>query len=235
MSRTLLQKAGRGLRGRSRFPGFLLPQRHRRAIGTSPSVALAEKVVPLSPCALDANATDEITVYVKGFLAPNDSPSAFDDWREQHLRLVRKLGWGKSACGIIWNNGSLRDVTPFGSLASVPTIVPFPVTAAVQLLSRSRALSPAAFVASSVAETVGLSLIRLAYAFSRAEANAEADAAELARVVDALRGGANNLKEEGGDEPLCSSRRRRVRVVAHSLGCRHALEAAVGDVCDSLD
>ncbi|KAG2225788.1 hypothetical protein INT45_011456 [Circinella minor] len=149
----------------------------------------------------------EVTVYVKGFLAQGDSPERFEDWLHSHRLLVlsSKHKWGASALGYSWPSGSpLSQIpVPFATLGSAAYFV----SRNWQRLSHLRLPTPASIVG-AVAVDVGLHAARLAYQFSTATRESHERAEMLAwRLLDLRR------------------KHDTLRVVGHSLGCRHIVEA----------
>ncbi|ORZ40057.1 hypothetical protein BCR44DRAFT_1426177 [Catenaria anguillulae PL171] len=144
----------------------------------------------------------EATVYVKGFLQSGEDPRNFDSWLQSHhlLALSPKHSWDGLSFGYSWNSGALLH----------PITLPVPLTTlgtvATRLLTLSR-LTPAGVLGSLALDTT-LNLGKLAWQFRQASSAAELGAPQLAETLRELR------KE-------CD----HVRVVAHSLGCRHVTHA----------
>ncbi|ORZ20670.1 hypothetical protein BCR42DRAFT_409252 [Absidia repens] len=154
-----------------------------------------------------ADHRSEVTVYVKGFLAESESPENFDDWIHSHklLALSPKHRWGSSALGYSWPSGSsLHHIpVPLASLGSVAYLV----GRNLQQLKHLRIPSPMSIMG-ALAIDAGLHAGRLAYQFNVATKESEERAETLAwRLLDLRR------------------KHDYLRVVGHSLGCRHIVEA----------
>lgn len=154
----------------------------------------AGKLIPLTTLA-----SDEVTIYVKGFLGSGEEPEHFDRWHRGHEALVSSHGWGSVAHGWAWSSGSWL---------SIPVPVAGTAKLAVDVYRAVRYARVAALGA-----TVGLAVAEIGARFVTqylaAERRAAADAGALAAQLEAL-----------------SREHVRVRVVAHSLGCRQVVAAA---------
>jgi len=173
------------------------------AAGAAPEV--------LIPLAAPEPAEGEITVYVKGFLGRNEQAGHFDGWTESHGRARERLGWGSGACGLRW---------PAGRIA--PASLPLPVAAAAKTawdVYRAAAKLRRLNVVGNLAILAAEQLARTAQLFVAEYRAAERAAAERADVLAATLVGLRG-------------RHDRVRLVAHSLGCRHAIEA-IGSLVDA--
>jgi len=53
---------------------------------------------------------EEITVYIKGFLSPGESPDRFDRWLESHGKLTQSHKWGEHAFGFSWQSGKIDPI-----------------------------------------------------------------------------------------------------------------------------
>jgi hypothetical protein len=144
---------------------------------------------------------------VKGFLGRNEQADHFDTWLESHKALGQRLGWGSGAHGLRWEAGRISAPLPLGTAAKVA----WDVYRAVSQLRRFN-------VVGNVAMLVGEEVARAAVLFVAEYRAAERAAAERAEVL------AECLA-------LLARQHERVRLVAHSLGCRHAIEA-VGSLPD---
>ena len=152
------------------------------------------KLVPLA-----SGADDEVTVYVKGFLAAREEAAHFGNWHETHRALVGSHGWGTAALGWTWAAGDWLAI-------------PIPVASGAKLaLDVYRSLRHARVAA--LATTAGFAVAEIGGRFLAQYLAAQRRAAEEA---DGL---AEEFKELGNTYA-------RVRVVAHSLGCRQVVEAA---------
>ncbi|MDP6977747.1 MAG: hypothetical protein QF570_03980 [Myxococcota bacterium] len=150
----------------------------------------------------DAN-DEEVTIYVKGFLGRNEAPKHFDAWLGGHEELVDTLAWGSSARGYHWEAGNLRKLAlPVASGAKT-------VWDLYRLVRHTRAVNPLATAGWFIAEQAVGVCARFIAQFIEARKQAELRAHDLADEIE-------RLTREG----------RQVRVVAHSLGCRQAIEAA---------
>lgn len=151
---------------------------------------------------LDGGSREEVTVYVKGFLAPGEAADRYRGWHEGHLRLVASHRWSTCSHGWSWSSGRWLDV-------------PVPVVSGTRMLTdlyrfsgRSRILALGTTAGWMLAE-VGA---RFAVQYLAAERRALAESEALARALEELN------RTHG-----------RVRVVAHSLGC-HAVVVAVASM-----
>ncbi|MBW2268320.1 MAG: alpha/beta hydrolase [Deltaproteobacteria bacterium] len=157
----------------------------------------------LIPLTAAAAADEEITVYVKGFLARGESPESFDHWIAGHRGLVESLGWSRSAQGYHWESGQLQKLAlPVAAGAKV-------VWDVYRLVRHARRITPLATAGWFLAEQGAALSVRFVGQFIQARRQASVRAEDLARCLASL-----------------ATRHRRVRVVAHSLGCRQVIEAA---------
>lgn len=148
---------------------------------------------------LATSASDEVTVYVKGFLGSGEEPEHFESWHRGHQVLVESRGWGARAHGWAWSSGSWLTIpVPVASGAKLAVDV-------YRAVRYARVAALGATVGLAVAEIGGRFLAQYLAAERRAAEDAEALAVELERLA---------------------AEHRRVRVVAHSLGCRQVVEAA---------
>ncbi|ORX47685.1 hypothetical protein DM01DRAFT_1338906 [Hesseltinella vesiculosa] len=149
----------------------------------------------------------EVTVYVKGFLAEGESVDNFSDWLHSHRLLVlsRQHRWGSAALGYSWPSGSSSHHIPI-PLATVGSAA-YLVGRNLQRLRHLRLPTPASVVGALAIDT-GLHLGRMAYQFHVAKKESQDRAETLAwRLLELRR------------------KYDVVRVVGHSLGCRHIVEA----------
>ncbi|KAG0174369.1 hypothetical protein DFQ28_006649 [Apophysomyces sp. BC1034] len=149
----------------------------------------------------------EVTVYVKGFLSEGESPDNFEDWMHSHRLLVLSPThqWGPAALGYSWPSGSpmAQIPLPLATLGSAAYLV----GRNFRRLSHLRLPTPASILG-AVAVDVGLHAARLAYQFNTAKGESRERAEMLAwRLLDLRR------------------KHDKLRVVGHSLGCRHITEA----------
>lgn len=138
-----------------------------------------------------------------GFLAEGDTPDNFADWMHSHHLLVLSKNWGAAALGFSWPSGTASIPVPVATLASAGYLM----ASNIRRLSQLRLPTPATMLG-AVAVDVGLHAGRLAYQFNTATTESKERAEILALRLLRLRGEHEN-----------------VRIVAHSLGCRHVVEA----------
>ncbi len=145
---------------------------------------------------------DEVTLYVKGFLGRGEQPDHFERWLACHAALEASHGWGAHALGYHW---------PSGRLLSRPLAALGVVKGAVDLFRIGRNVRRAArlghwgvMVAEEAALVAAHFVLQYVTASRSARERAHDQAAQLRRLAGQY---------------------RRVRVVAHSLGCRHVIEA----------
>ncbi len=142
---------------------------------------------------------DEVTVYVKGFLGSGEQPEHFGSWHRGHQILTESRGWGEVAHGWAWSSGSWSTI-------------PVPVAGGAKLaVDVYRAVRYARVAA--LGATFGLAVAEIGARFVTqylaAERRAAQDADALAAQLEIL-----------------AERHARVRVVAHSLGCRQVVAAS---------
>lgn len=150
----------------------------------------------------------ELTLYVKGFLTRGERPDHFGAWHHSHQALEGRFGWGPRVYGYCWPSGRI-DSVPLPKLAPAHALV--------------RALRP----------TKGASAAKTSMRFRAAGFVGLAMAEEVAQIAVAFGqqyGQASRLARERADEfaeRLLRLRRRyeTLRIVAHSLGCLHVIEA----------
>lgn len=144
----------------------------------------------------------EVTVYVKGFLGRGEDAGHFGRWHASHLELEERLGWGPYAVGYAWPSGRLVAPLPlFGAARSA-----WGAWRWVRGAGRANLVGLAGW---TVAEELMRVVARFTFQYLAAQRSARERAADLAGTLRALRGA-----------------HERVRVVAHSLGCLHVVEAA---------
>lgn len=157
---------------------------------------------------------EEITVYIKGFLSEGERPEDFGAWSRSHAVLAaleseshpRGRGWGEASAGFHWESSGHRWL---------PRIqLPVPLVTGATIAMRARrapfVLNPAT-LATALAADVALNAVRLGLQYRYAERTAVEDAERLSSSLVTL-----------------GQRFNRVRLVAHSLGCRKAIRAVTG-------
>ena len=156
------------------------------------------KLIPLREPLADER---EVTLYVKGFLSRGEEPDHFEAWLTMHETLVGTHGWGAQALGYHW---------PSGRFGKIPAAIGL-AKSAYDLVRVLRGLRLAGGLG-YLGYAVGEKLVLMSALFVRQYWVATRNAHELAFEQ------AKNLRRlaEGG----C-----RVRIVAHSLGCRQVIEA----------
>ena len=141
----------------------------------------------------------EVTLYVPGFTKSADDEATFGGWRPAHATLAERGAWGSKMAGYAWESGAQR----------IPTLtLALWARSAWRLARGAAAVTPpgVALFATECALEYGAWMLREYHAARKV---AQADAGTLAATLAGRR-------EEHAT----------VRVVAHSLGCRHVLEAA---------
>jgi hypothetical protein len=157
-----------------------------------------DHLVPLT----EATPGDEVTVYVKGFLARGESAERFDHWSAGHRSMVETHDWSPFALGYHWESGQLRKLAlPIAGAAKVAWDV-------YRLVRNARRIAPLTAAGWFVAEQGAALCVRFVGQFIRARRHATERADDLASCFESL-----------------ASRHQRVRVVAHSLGCLQVIEA----------
>ncbi|MCH7599469.1 MAG: alpha/beta hydrolase [Myxococcales bacterium] len=161
---------------------------------------MIEHLIPLTPNAADGR---EVTVYVKGFLARGENPERFDHWLVGHRALVETHHWATAALGYHWDSGNLGGVAvPLASGAKTAWDI-------YRMIRHARRISPLSTAGWFLAEQAAVLSARFVAQFLQASLQASTRADDLAKCLASL-----------------ASDNRRVRVVAHSLGCRQVIEAA---------
>lgn len=156
-------------------------------------------MIPLS----EAEPGDEVTVYVKGFLARGETPQHFDHWHDGHRQLCQSHGWSPYAFGYQWESGKLQTLAlPVASTAKT-------LFDAYRFVRHARSFAPLAAAGWFVAEQATVISARFIGQFMEARKQATLRAEDLAARLNHL-----------------AQHHARVRVVAHSLGCRQVIEAA---------
>ena len=177
----------------------LRAERAARVASATADEVPAERLIPLARSHRDDR---EVTVYVKGFLGKNEEAEHFNVWMESHSQLEERLCWGPRAHGYCWPAGRL-DGIPIPRASAAKTA--WDVVRMLRGLGRANLVSAAGM---ALAEEVGLVALHFVRQY-RAASRASRERAEV------LAGRLEGL----------SRRYERVRVVAHSLGARHVIEA----------
>jgi hypothetical protein len=141
------------------------------------------------------------TIYVTGFLTDTTCDKNWEEWLESHRRLAPTLSWGDDVYGLDWRTGSAGD-----------RLGRWPLPMHLALLAVRR--SSLQMLAAGVAADALLNAARLLLQFREVRHAAAEEAPRMAAACEAV---------------VCEARRRggdgSYRLVAHSLGCRLALEA----------
>jgi hypothetical protein len=144
----------------------------------------------------------EVTLYVKGFLGRGEKPNHFDHWVACHKALEESHGWAPHAFGYHWPSGGLGKLpTALGVGKSAIDLV-----RVVRNVRRAVSLAHLGFI-------VGEQLLMISALFVHQYLTASRNARELA-------------DEQASHLRALIERGKKVRVVAHSLGCRQVIEAA---------
>lgn len=144
----------------------------------------------------------EVTIYVKGFLARGEKADHFERWLACHEALQETHAWGPNAFGYHWPSGGFGKLaTAVGAAKGAVDLV-----RVVRNVRRAVSLGNLGLIFGEQVLTVSALFVHQYMVASRnAQALAEEQATQLAALAE-------------GDA--------RVRVVAHSLGCRQVIEAA---------
>jgi hypothetical protein len=143
----------------------------------------------------------EVTVYVKGFLARGEKADHFERWLDCHKGLEQSHAWGRPAFGYQWPSGGIGKVA--ATLGAAKGVVDF--VRVVRNVRRAVSLGNLGMIVGEQVLTVSALFV---HQYMTATRNAQALAAQFATQLGTL---------AEGDA--------RVRVVAHSLGCRQVIEA----------
>jgi hypothetical protein len=144
----------------------------------------------------------EVTIYVKGFLGRGEKPDHFDRWLACHDTLVESHGWGATALGYHWQSGRLLP-GPVAAMGSVKL-----AWDGVRIVRNLRRATRLGFLGMLVSEELALMGAHFVHQYVIASRSAREQAGDQAAHLHKL-----------------AAEERRVRVVAHSLGCRHVIEA----------
>lgn len=143
----------------------------------------------------------EVTVYVKGFLTRGEKADHFEHWLACHMALVKSHAWGAKALGYHGLSGNFSKLAL--TVGAMKGAVDF-----VRVVRNVRRAVSLANVGLIVGEQVLTICALFVHQYLAASRNAQDLAEQCASHLAAL-------TESGA----------RVRVVAHSLGCRQVIEA----------
>jgi hypothetical protein len=144
----------------------------------------------------------QVTVYVKGFLARGEKADHFERWLVCHKALEESHAWGPNAFGYHWPSGGFGKLAV--SVGAAKGLVDF--VRVVRNVRRAVSLGSLGMIVGEQLLTVSALFV---HQYLTANRSAQALAEEYASQLAAL-----------------AERGARVRVVAHSLGCRQVIEAA---------
>ena len=144
----------------------------------------------------------EVTVYVKGFLGRGEKANHFEPWLVCHKALEESHAWGPNAFGYYWPSSGFSKVAV--AVGAAKGAVDF--VRVVRSVRRAVSLGNLGMIVGEQVLTVSALFV---YQYLAATRNAQDLAEEHATQLATL---------AHGDA--------RVRVVAHSLGCRQVIEAA---------
>lgn len=144
-------------------------------------------------------ANDQITLYIKGFLSKGETIKDFKKWTDSHKIMTDRHGWGELAKGWSWDCGQINYPYPIASGLHIAN--------AVYNGSKILRLNPVSLIAGLAVDSVIFSS-RLAYQYKTTEHNT----IELANKLSA-------------DIIKLSDKYERVRIIAHSLGCKLLMNA----------
>jgi hypothetical protein len=141
----------------------------------------------------------DATLYIKGFFTHNKLPTDFDGWSFSHSKIEQHRGWGSQTFGWEWESGRSIPI-PIATISNI-------ALNAYRYGSKLTRFSPAG-IAASVVFDVGFNA---AYKYWDTTQNAEQHAYLLAAGLVRL--------YESTPPP------GKIRVVAHSLGCKLLVKA----------
>jgi hypothetical protein len=144
---------------------------------------------------------EEVTLYVKGFLGRGEEPDHFDRWLGAHEALEQSHGWGPDVVACRWPAGELlpRSLAAMGAVKGAVDVF--------RIVRNVRRAARLAHWGAMAAEELAFLTAHFVYQYVAATRSAAERAADLALHLEEL-----------------AAEHRRVRVVAHSLGCRHVIE-----------
>lgn len=158
-----------------------------------------ERIVRVARATADDH---ELTLYVKGFLTRGEKPDHFGVWHRSHQSLEQRLGWGPRVYGYCWPSGRI-DSLPLPKIAPAHALL-----RAVRPVRGAARFRAAGFVGLAMAEELAQITAAFGYQYMQASRSARERADGLAERLVRLR-----------------KRYRTLRIVAHSLGCLHVIEA----------
>jgi len=141
----------------------------------------------------------DVTLYVKGFFTHNKLPSDFEGWSYSHEKLQQKRSWGSNSFGWEWESGRSVPV-PYATLGNI-------AYNALRYGSRVTRISPAGIAASLIFDISFNMASKYWETTHNAEKYAHLLAAGLVRLYE-------STPPSG-----------KIRVVAHSLGCKLLIRA----------
>ncbi len=160
---------------------------------------MSSKLVELRP---GTEGDREVTIYVKGFLARGEKAAHFERWLACHQALEESHAWGPNAFGYHWPSGGFGKAA--ATVGAAKGAIDF--VRVVRNVRRAASLGNLGMIVGEQVLTVSALFVHQYLTATRnARILAEEHATQLA-----------TLAERGA----------RVRVVAHSLGCRQVIEAA---------
>ena len=159
------------------------------------------KLSPITKTIYDIKQGPEITLYIKGFLSRNEKPQDFQKWINTHDKIVNKYNWNKHIKGWYWDCGKIKYPIPFMTSAHTA----YSVYKKTKILR----LNPWILAGSALFDA-GLFATRMMYEYKHAEQNTHKLAHQLAH-----------------DLIKVSDRYEKVRIVAHSLGCKLLMNAII--------
>jgi len=177
---------------------------------------------------------EKITVYIKGFLSRGEEIRDFSNWRRSHYR---KMKWEPGCFGYAWQNKHFKShfdhVIPDGLKdlrERIPAlsrqIIPLPVMSmglglgkiGYSIYLRKRFLNPWWFMGTGVVD-LGLIGQQIYTQYYRAKTNATTHASLFTEQLRELK---------------LAHPQAKIRLVAHSLGCKLALRAVDQELVDEL-
>lgn len=148
---------------------------------------------------LDVKRGPEVTLYIKGFLSKGETPDDYHLWMYSHNRIAKKHYWDETAKGWSWNCGDIEYPIPFITGTNL----------AYSLFSKAKFIKGhPMFMAGGLFLDFGVFLSKMIYQYYKVEKNTTILSYQLSAELERL-----------------SKKYGKVRVVAHSLGCKLLLNA----------